>query len=120
MPSNDWRNCRGSGRPAPCTIGAISTGAISTPHGLASLGRLRGYLPRLRSLLMDEGTLLAHRALCVDEPDPHRAERIGHLDAREQALYSDLRGDRWGVRLRLEQERIGWNHAWPRILAACR
>lgn len=89
-------------------------GDIDT-HGLAILGRLRSHLPSVHSLLMDEATLQAHRALCVAEPEPHRAEQIAHLDDAEQALYRDLRGDRWGVRLRLEQERIGWDVAWQRI-----
>lgn len=89
-------------------------GDIDT-HGLAILGRLRGHLPQLRSLLMDQGTLQAHRPLCVAEPQPHRVDRIEHLDEAEQALYRDLLGDRWGVRLRLEQERIGWDYAWKRI-----
>jgi len=84
-------------------------------HGLAILGRLRGHLPQVRSLLMDEATLLAHRALWVTEPQPHRADAIDHLDVAEQSLYRDLRGDRWGVRVRLEQERIGWDVAWARI-----
>lgn len=87
-------------------------------HGLAILGRLRGYLPQVQSLLMDEATLLAHRALWVPEPQPHRADLIEHLDAAEQMLYRDLRGDRWGVRVRLEQERIGWDVAWTRIASA--
>lgn len=84
-------------------------------HGLAILGRLRGHLPQATSLLMDEATLLAYRALWVTEPQPHRVDVIEHLDAAEQALYRDLRGDRWGVRVRLEQERIGWDVAWARI-----
>lgn len=88
-------------------------------HGLAILGRLRGHLPQVRSLLMDEATLLAHRALWVTEPQPHRADVIEHLDTTEQALYHDLRGDRWGVRVRLEQERIGWGYAWSRLRIAC-
>ena len=80
-------------------------------HGLAILGRLRGHLPQVRSLLMDESTLLAHRDLWVTEPQPHRADAIEHLDTAEQALYHDLRSDRRGVRVRLEQERIGWDVA---------
>jgi hypothetical protein len=84
-------------------------------HGLAILGRLRSHLPRVQSLLMDEAILLAHRDLWVTEPQPHRADAIENLDAAEQALYRDLRGDRWGVRVRLEQERIGWDVAWARI-----
>ena len=84
-------------------------------HGLPILGRLRGHLPQVRSLLMDEATLLAHRALWTIEPQPHRADVIEHLAGAEHALYRDLRGDRWGVRVRLEQERIGWDLAWARI-----
>lgn len=87
-------------------------------HGLAILGRLRGHLPRVQSLLMDEATLLAHRALWGTEPQPHRAATIEHLDAAEQALYQDLRCDRWGVRVRLEQERVAWDVALVRIHAA--
>lgn len=93
-------------------------GDIDT-HGLAILGRLRGHLPRVASLMMEEATLLAHRSLWVNEPRPHAAERIDHLTDVEQALYRDLRADRWGVRVRLEQERIGWNTAWATIVAHC-
>ncbi|HWU75420.1 MAG TPA: Wadjet anti-phage system protein JetD domain-containing protein [Rhodanobacter sp.] len=89
-------------------------GDIDT-HGLAILGRLRGHLPQVQSLLMDAATLLAHRALWVTEPQPHRVEVIEHLDAEEQTLYRNLRGDRWGVRVRLEQERMGWDVVWARI-----
>lgn len=85
-------------------------------HGMAILGRLRAHLPQARSLLMDEATLLAHRVLWVEEPQPHRAEAIAHLDDAEQQLYRDLRSDRWGVRVRLEQERIGWDLAEAAIL----
>lgn len=88
--------------------------------GFAILGRLRGHLPQTRSLLMDEATLLAHRSLWVNDPTPHRAQSIAHLEAAEQALYTDLRSDRWGVGVRLEQERIAWDLAWQCIVgAAC-
>ena len=92
--------------------------AAPTPAGFYFGGGLRGYLPRVRSMLMDEETLLAHRALWVTEPQPHRADAVEHLHAAEQALYRDLRGDRWGVRVRLEQERIAWDFAWRRIVGA--
>lgn len=92
-------------------------GDIDT-HGLAILGRLRTHVPRVRSLLMDEETLLAHQPLWVDEPQPHRTDAVDGLDDAEQRLYQDLHSDRWGVRVRLEQERIGWDFAWRAILAA--
>lgn len=95
-------------------VGVDYWGDIDT-HGLAILGRLRGRLPQVRSLLMDEATLLAHRTLWVSEPEPHAADAIEHLDDAERVLYHDLHTDRWGVRVRLEQERIGWDLAWTRI-----
>lgn len=92
-------------------------GDIDT-DGLAILGRLRSYLPSVRSLLMDEDTLLAHRELWTMEPVSQRAGEVARLDEREQALYRNLRGDRWGVRVRLEQERIAWDYAWRCIREA--
>jgi hypothetical protein len=93
-------------------------GDIDT-HGLAILGRLRGHLPQVRSRLMDEATLRAHKPLWVTEPKPHNADRIDHLTDTEQALYADLKRDRFGVRVRLEQERIDWSQAW-RLLTETR
>ena len=84
-------------------------GDIDT-HGFGILDRLRVYLPRARSLLMDEATLMAHRSLWGKEPAD---KRLGHTPNRlteaELALFSALRGDRLGERVRLEQERIGFS-----------
>lgn len=78
-------------------------------HGFAMLDRLRASLPRTRSLLMDLETLLAHRALWTTEAAPHVAP-LDRLTTEEAALYADLRYDRPGRSVRLEQERIsfGW------------
>lgn len=79
-------------------------GDIDT-HGFAILDRLRGLFPSARSLLMDRATLLSHHAQWSVEPAPHTGE-LGRLDAEEQALYDDLRRDRLGSGVRLEQERV--------------
>ncbi|MBO0741395.1 MAG: hypothetical protein J2P51_08200 [Hyphomicrobiaceae bacterium] len=78
-------------------------------HGFAMLDRLRASFPRIRSLLMDLETLLAHRALWTTEAAPHVAP-LDRLTTEEAALYADLRYDRPGRSVRLEQERIsfGW------------
>lgn len=81
-------------------------GDIDT-HGFAILAQLRALLPHAQSLLMNRATLLAHRAQWVREPCPTRAE-LPHLNADEAALYADLRDDRVGQGVRLEQERIGF------------
>jgi hypothetical protein len=93
-------------------------GDIDT-HGLAILHRLRRHAPRTVALLMDAATLRATPSdLWGHERRQHRAQRLEALTAAEQALYTDLRSGRFGPAPRLEQERIAWDYAWPRIRAA--
>jgi len=85
-------------------------GDIDT-HGFAILDQLRKMFPHTRSLLMDRASLDAHRVQCVQEPVNKRfAGHLKRLDTSELALFEDLKHDRLGERLRLEQERIkfGW------------
>ena len=85
-------------------------GDIDT-HGFGILNRLRAGLPHVRSLLMDRSTLESHRSLWVQEPENKRyTGDPKHLRPDEYALFDDLRHDRLGPRIRLEQERIGY--AW--------
>ncbi len=78
-------------------------------HGFPMLDRLLADLPNVRSLLMDRDTLLAHQGLWTEEPIEARSViDLAGLDATESALYNDLRRDRLGVRIRLEQERIAF------------
>lgn len=91
-------------------------------HGLAILQRARSYLPALQSVLMDEDTLLRHQALWVDESAQHPAAELPLLTEQEQQLYRDLKQQRWGQNVRLEQERIDWAAAWnvlQRAAAGC-
>ena len=89
-------------------------GDIDT-HGFGILDQLRAHLPHARSLLMDEDTLLWHRALWSDEKTPTRRE-LTRLTPSETALYDGLRTDRWGKAVRLEQERISFSR-WMAALA---
>jgi hypothetical protein len=84
-------------------------------HGFAILNQLRAWLPQTRSVLMDRGTLLAHRDRWVAEPSP-TAARLDRLTSEELALYQDLVTDRLGERVRLEQERVAWNWATHQLL----
>ena len=83
-------------------------GDIDT-YGFHILEQLRSRFPAARSFLMDRDTLLEHLPLCVRESNPYNGD-LPRLTAAEQALYNDLRYDRLGDRIRLEQERIhyGW------------
>lgn len=84
-------------------------------HGFAILNRVRACLPNAVSALMDELTLLRHRDLWVEEKDQHSAAHLPLLTAAEQTVYQGLKQHRWGVNVRLEQERIAWNEAWQVI-----
>lgn len=84
-------------------------------HGFAILHRARSYIPELQSVLMDEDTLLRHKALWVDENEQHPAAELTLLTEAEQGLYRDLKQQRWGQNVRLEQERIDWDAAWSAL-----
>lgn len=84
-------------------------------HGFAILNRARSYLPHLESLLMDEETLLAHKALWVKEDKQYAATELPFLTGAEHKVYLDLKGQCWGTNVRLEQERIDWGLAWQFI-----
>jgi hypothetical protein len=94
-------------------------GDIDT-HGFAILDRLRAWLPRARSVLMDRGTLLAHRDRWVRSEDRPAKSVLARLTPDEQDLYAELVGDGLGERVRLEQERIDWHWVEQRLPAAHR
>jgi hypothetical protein len=93
-------------------------GDIDT-HGFAILDRLRAWLPRARSVLMDRETLLAHRDRWVTEDRPANSV-LTRLTRDEQDLYSELVGEGLGERVRLEQERIDWHWVEQRLPAVNR
>ena len=82
-------------------------GDIDT-YGFEILNRARSVLPHLQSVLMDRKTLLDHQALCVEEIKQVFAHGLPLLTADEAEVFEGLKCDRWGRRLRLEQERIPW------------
>ncbi len=82
-------------------------GDIDT-HGFAILDQLRVYLPQVQSFLMDRETLMAHTQQWGEEPQPVR-RNLTRLNEAEHELFIDLRDSRWRSRLRLEQERVGFN-----------
>ncbi len=100
---------------ACCAV--IYWGDIDT-HGFAILDRLRAMFPQTKSLLMDRATLLTHRFHWGFEAAPQSAE-LSHLDSEEHALYDDLRYNRLGSGVRLEQERVPFGFVRSAILA-CR
>ncbi len=85
-------------------------GDIDT-HGFAILACLKACWPKAKSLLMDRSTLLDHRGVWSEEPLNGRcSQELLALSDDEAALYSDLRHNRLGIRVRLEQERINFEH----------
>lgn len=90
-------------------------GDIDT-HGFAILDRLRAWLPRTRSVLMDRETLLAHRDRWVSEDRP-ATSTLTRLTPAERDLYVELVEDALGEGVRLEQERIDWHWVEQRLSA---
>ena len=85
-------------------------GDIDT-HGFAILDELRSHFAHVESFLMDRSTFLAFEPLWGTEGSPIDRE-LSRLTAEERGLYDDLRLDRIGPALRLEQEHIGFD--WVR------
>ena len=64
-------------------------------HGFAILDQLRAVFPDVTSFLMDRETLLVHRPLWGEEPQPEIRE-LPRLNAKERIVYDDLRLNRFG------------------------
>lgn len=104
----------------PWLVGAevvLYWGDIDT-HGFAILHRARRAVPHLRSVLMDEETLLSHRSLWVEEAAQCPNVPLEDLTAKELAVYENLRASAWGPRIRMEQERLGWADAMAVLMRA--
>jgi hypothetical protein len=94
-------------------------GDIDT-HGFRMLDRLRGLFPEAHSLLMDRETLLSHRTLWVREEN-QETRTLDRLTSAERALYQELKENRLGSNIRLEQERVAFGsleRALREIIAA--
>lgn len=81
-------------------------------HGFAILHRLRASGVDAASVLMDAETLLAHRDLWVNEPEPTLAV-LDQLNGPEEATLR-LLGTHGNVRL--EQERVPWDYAIAQLM----
>ena len=82
-------------------------GDIDT-HGFAMLDQLRSQFTHVESFLMDRATLLAFEMHWGTETKP-TLRNLSRLTPEERALYDDLRDNRLGKYVRLEQERIGFD-----------
>ena len=61
---------------------------------------------------MDESTLLRNKSLWGEEEKQVSALELPFLTTEEQTVYRGLKQQRWGLNVRLEQERIAWDEAW--------
>ena len=104
--------------PWVASAACIYWGDLDT-HGFAILDRARASLPHLQSALMDEETLLDFRDLWVSEREQTQAAVLPMLSPSEQEVYRGLKEQRWGVNVRLEQERIPWSFAASRLRSCC-
>jgi hypothetical protein len=73
----------------------------------------------VRSFLMDRESLTTHHAFWSDEaPECRCLRELSGLSDEEHALYDDLRENRLGERVRLEQEHIGFPRVKEAVLSA--
>jgi hypothetical protein len=98
-------------------INAVYWGDIDT-HGFAILDRARTALPMLRSVLMDEATTLGYRHLWGTEPVQTSNFALRHLNDHELKVYTGLKANTGGQKVRLEQERLPWGFCIAAILEA--
>lgn len=90
---------------AQCRI--LYWGDIDT-HGFAILDQLRSHWPHAESLMMDRETLMAFSPLWGVDAQPTLRD-LPRLTRVENELFNDLRNNKIGNNLRLEQERIGFH-----------
>jgi hypothetical protein len=91
-------------------INAMYWGDIDT-HGYVILNHARRAIPSLKSVLMDQETLLKYRNLWVEEPAQNDGAELSLLNDHERLVYEGLHSQAWGRNIRLEQERIPWPFA---------
>lgn len=85
-------------------------------HGFAILDRIRAIAPQTTSLLMDRETLVEFADLWTFESDQHNACSFSRLTAEENSLFKDLRENKLGIGVRLEQERVPLDWAQKYLL----
>lgn len=83
-------------------------------HGFRILDELRAVHAHVVSVLMDEATLLEHRDVWGNEPQPSTAA-LTRLTEEESALYQALGNHTFGPAVRLEQELIRWEWAQQKL-----
>lgn len=83
-------------------------GDIDT-HGFNILSMVRSFLPHTISILMDEETLLSHRAMWVTERKQQMG-KIPNLNPEEIQILNGLQTNSYGQNVRLEQERIEFKY----------
>ena len=88
-------------------------GDIDT-HGFAILSQFRKHFPQTQSLLMDRETLLSHYAHWVTEKRQTLVD-LPNLTDEEARLYDDLRYNRMGKAIRLEQEYVSYDTLLRRL-----
>lgn len=77
-------------------------------HGFAILDQLRADFPDACSILMDAATLMTHRNYWGREESPTKRQ-LERLTPDEADVYDDLRYDRLGNAVRLEQEKVRYS-----------
>lgn len=90
-------------------------GDIDT-HGFKILGILRSYFPNTFSFFMNEETFVKYSKFWVVEKKPF-LDSVMYLTPREEEMLHALQNNKYGLSLRLEQERIPYQAVVKEITA---
>lgn len=91
-------------------------GDIDT-HGFSILSQMRGYFSHVNSMLMDIDTLNIFKSQWGEEEREKRCLiELSNLTCDEWQLYSNLRDNVFGDRIRLEQEKISFTYLCNKLL----
>jgi hypothetical protein len=82
--------------------------------GFAILNALRAHWDHAESWAMDEQTLAEFIELRSNDTVPLRRD-LPYLSSEESEIYLGLVDGRWGLALRIEQERLPWDVMWSRL-----
>lgn len=82
--------------------------------GFAILNALRAHWEHAESWAMDESTLTEFMGLRSDDGAALRRD-LPYLSREESEIYLGLVDGRWGLALRIEQERLPWDVMWLRL-----
>ena len=87
--------------------------------GFAILSQIRGYFKHVKSLFMDEDTIVEFKDLIVKHNLVSKYKDLKNLTNDEYKVYEKLQNNFYGANIRIEQEKIPFEYVKKTILLKC-